>query len=130
MHYQTVQNHRNRHLDWLEGVNESARSSRAIIQVVREHGTAVMSEGMLTTLEQVLFEQVCRLRADEKVPARELAELTKSVTTVLTGRETMESIRREHEEAVRKAAAACEAAAKRGASGKDVVARMREILGV
>ena len=130
IHYDTVMRHRARELEKLDDVRDSARFAEAAVALVRRHGTAVMSEAMLTKLEQVLMEQLVQLKRDEPANARDLSQLAKSVMSAVAGRGTMESIRREHEEAMRKAAAACEAAAKQGASGKDVVARMREIMGV
>jgi hypothetical protein len=126
----TVDRHRTKYLDMLDAVNEGARFAQAAVQLVRQQGTAVVSEGMLMRLEQVLTEQMALLKKGERVESRDLLELSKSVTGAVAGRETMEAIRREHEASKRKAAEAGEAAAKKGASGKDVVLRMREILGV
>jgi hypothetical protein len=130
VHPQTVEKHRARVLDRLDAVARSARFARAMVQFVRAQGTAVVSDGMLTKLEQLLLEQLSRLESENKLQPHDLVDLTKSVTGAVTGRDTFEAMRRELEEAMRKAAVAGETAARQGATAKDVVARMRQIMGV
>ena len=122
--------HRIRFRDKLDGVRQSARFARAIAQVARENGDAAMSDGMLTRFEQVLLEQLVRLEEHDKLELKDLTEMSKCVSSAVGSRERFEELRREHEAIKRRAAEECERLRDSGASGKDVVARMREILGV
>jgi hypothetical protein len=125
-----VARHRRRFIDMLDNVRESARVASEIVQITRVPGAAQLSEGMLAKMEQVILEQLVRLKERGRIHPKDLSELTKSVSQAVNTRETLEAIRREFEQEKRKAAEAGEAAVKSGATGKDVVVRMREILGV
>ena len=125
-----IRRHRNRFLDKLDGVRHSARFAQSIVEVARENGQQAMSDGMLTRFEQVMLEQLVQLEEHNKIDVRELGEMGRCVAAAVGSRERFEELRRAFVEEKRKAADACEAAVKKGATGKDVVARMREILGV
>lgn len=122
--------HRRRFLESLEGVRQTARLASSITQLAREHGDAAMSDGMLTRFEQVMLEQLGQAQPGQVIPAKDLADLSKSVASAVGSRERFEAMRREFEQAKRRAADAADAAAKGGATGKEVVERVREILGV
>jgi hypothetical protein len=125
-----VMTHRRRFRDKLEGVRQSARFAQAIVQVARESGQAAMSDGMLTRFEQVMLEQLMRLEEHEKVRVSDLTDMSKCVSAAVGSRERFEELRREHEQTKRRAAEEGERLGNSGASGKDVVERMKEILGV
>ena len=122
--------HRRRFLDTLDRVRHSAQIAGAIVDIAREKGQIVIGDAMLTRCEQVLFEQLMRLQEDEEIDSKTLSELCKSVSSAMGSRKTMEAIRSEFEEQKRKAARAAEDAVKRGATGQEVVDRVKEILGV
>jgi methyl-accepting chemotaxis protein len=122
--------HRQRFLETLESVRHSARLASSIAQVARENGEVVMSDGMLTRFEQVMLEQLARGADGSPIPAKDLADMSKSVAAAVGSRERFEAMRREFEQAKHKAAEAAEDAAKGGATGREVVERVREILGM
>jgi hypothetical protein len=55
--------------------------------------------------------------------------MSKSMASVMTTRETTEAMRREFESEKRKASEEAEKLARRGASGADIAARVKELLG-
>lgn len=126
----TVSAHRRRFLTKLDGVRETARLAASIAEIAREHGDVAMSNGMLTRFEQVMLEQFMLAREGGQIPAKDLADMSKSVAAAVGSREQFEAMRREFEETKVKATEAAEHAAKGGATGRQVVERVREILGM
>jgi hypothetical protein len=128
----SVSAHRKRFEESLDGLRDTARLAASIAQIAREQGEVALSDGMLTRFEQVMLEQLSRPAGVEgpPIPAKDLAEMSKSVAAAVGSRERFETMRREFEEAKVKAAEEAESAAKGGATGRQVVERVREILGM
>lgn len=126
----TVRTHRNRFHDRLDVVRHTAKLASSITELARQHGEVTMSNGMLTRFEQVLLEQLMLGREGGQIPARDLVDMSKSVAAAVGSREQFEAMRREFEETKFKATEAAEHAAKGGATGRQVVERVREILGM
>ena len=123
--------HRSRFLVTLKRVRDSARLAGEMIRLGHGNaGTTAMSGGMLVRCEQVLMEQLVRLREQDAIDTKQLAELCKMVNGAVVARETLEATERENERAKRRAVEEGERLSKAGASGKDVVERMKAILGV
>lgn len=127
---ETIRTHRNRFLDTVKMVRDTARLASSIAHLAREHGDVTMSNGMLTRFEQVMLEQLMLAREGGRIPAKDLADMSKSVAAAVGSREQFEAMRREFEETKVKATEAAEHAAKGGATGRQVVERVREILGM
>jgi hypothetical protein len=126
----SVGTHRQRFLVTLERVRESARLAGAMVDIARENGPAIMGDAMLLQCEQVLMQEFTRMQENGNVDSKKLSELCKSVVGTTSSRKTIETIRGEFEQQKRKAAQAAEDMVKTGASGKEVVDRVREMLGV
>lgn len=126
----TVCTHRRRFLDTLSTVRHTARLASTMAELARKHGDVTMSNGMLTRFEQVMLEQLTLAREGGHIPAKDLADMSKSVAAAVGSREQFEAMRRELEDARRKALDGADAAAKGGATGREVVERVREILGM
>ena len=127
----TIGIHRVRFMETIVTVRHTARLAAAITDLARARGDAAMSDGMLTRFEQVMLEQLTLPRADgSQIPARDLADISKSVAAAVGSREQFEAMRRELEAAKRQAVEGAERAARGGATGPEVVERVREILGV
>lgn len=126
----TVITHRRRFLETLAGVRRTARLASAIAQLAREHGDVTMSNAMLTRFEQVMLEQFIRTTDGTPVAPKDLGEMSKSVASAVGSRERFAAMLREFEDAKQRALAGADAAAQRGATGPEVVERVREILGV
>jgi hypothetical protein len=127
---QAIRRHRDRYLAEYGKVERAAQQANIVVQIAREEGIAGLSEVALVHLEQVLMQQFT-LAMDEKkrLEAGALSEMSKSLATVMSTRETAEAIRRENEAQKRKAAEEAERLARRGVSGADIAARVKEILG-
>jgi hypothetical protein len=126
----TITLHRDRYLEDYGLLERGAREAEMVVEIARESGITGLSEVALVRLEQFLMQQFTKRHlADEKVDARDLTEMSKSLATVMSTRETAEAIRRENEAQKRNAAEEAERLAKRGATGADIAARVKEILG-
>jgi hypothetical protein len=125
-----VRTHRLRHLEAFDRIRDSAKVAEALVAVASEQGPTKMAQGVAMRGEQVVFEQLMKLPEKEALDPQMLTEHLKNACVALKSRHTLEQMRSEFEKANRLAVAACQDAAKKGASGKDVVLRMKEILGV
>jgi hypothetical protein len=119
---------------WTRGFNfvrEGSEIGAHFAKFARAAGLS-MSEATLGGMQQMLMQFFTRQQADDAAPLvpKEIQVLGSAVSDFVDTQRKFEQACREHEESKRKAAEAGEAAAKKGASGKDVVLRMREILGV
>lgn len=123
--------HRREFRDTLKRVAESALLAAELMRLGHgETASTTMSGGMLVRCEQVLMEQFLRLDERGEIDPKVLGDMTRMVAGAVSARDTLESIGRENERAKRRAAEECQRLGDSGASGKDVVERMREILGV
>jgi hypothetical protein len=127
---QAIRRHRDRYLVEYGEVERAAQQANIVVEIAREEGIAGLSEVALVKLEQVLMQQFTLAKKQEtRLAAGELTEMSKSLATVMSTRETAEAIRRENEAQKRKATEEADRLAKRGATGADIAARVKEILG-
>ena len=127
---QAIRRHRHHYLAEYGEVERAARQANIVVEIAREEGIAGLSEVALVKLEQVLMQQFTLARKEEtRLEPGVLTELSKSMATVMSTRETAEAIRRENEAQKRKAAEEADRLARRGVSGADIAARVKEILG-
>ena len=127
---QTIVLHRDRYLEEYGDVERAAHEAEMVVRIAREEGIAGLSEVALVRLEQVLMQQFTLAKKKEgPLEAGVLTEMSKSMATVMSTREIAEAIRRENEAQKRKASDEAERLAKRGVSGADIAARVKEILG-
>lgn len=125
-----VRKHRLRHLEAFDRVRNSAKVAKAVVELAADKGGIVMAEGAATLCEQAVFEQLMRVPEGAQFDPQALAEHLQNVTTAMKSRHTFEQIRAAYDKTQRQAISAGQEAASKGASGKDVVLRMKEILGV
>jgi hypothetical protein len=129
--YCSVCRHRRRFLDKGREIRKSAEIGAELSRVAREQGSAVLTEGALTTFEQVVMEQLRLLNLKEKVDPKELAALSHGVATAVVGRNRLETLLAEiaqRDQAL--ADAADREARQKNATPQDVAERMRQMLGL
>jgi hypothetical protein len=124
--------HRRRFREKMEGVRDSARLSTAMTRAAAAEpkGRLTFTDGMVTRAEQVLMEQLVNINEQERVAPDDLKSLSGSVASIVATRERYEAVHARFEARNRKALRAGAKVAGAGGSGKDVVARMQEIMGV
>ena len=100
--------------------------ARGLMEAAKSQGTVAISDAATLQLSQMLFEQLLKLQADEKVSTKELWGASMALKNVITGKRHVEKLKGEISEALK----AVDQEAKSGASGEAVVSRVREILGI
>jgi hypothetical protein len=129
--YCSVCRHRRRFLDKRREMRDSAEMGAELSRVARERGKAVLTDGALTTFEQVVMEQLRLLKLKEKVDPKELAALSQGVATAVVGRERLETLLAEIAQRDQALADAADHEARRqNATPQDVAERMRQMLGL
>jgi hypothetical protein len=124
--------HRRRFRQMQRNMRASARLATAMTSKAAEGpaGRLIFADGMMLRSEQVLMEQLVGINELEQVSPDQLKNLSTCVASTVASRERYEAVRARFEASNRKALRAAQRLAKSGASGKDVVARMQEIMGV
>ena len=123
--------HRHRFLAVYERVREASRLAAGLNEVVRRSGNpAVFSEAAQAHFEMKLMQKFAELKDEPDVSPDVWQSYVKTLGGMVQSRRHIEGLRDAYERKAAEAARAGEDAAKKGATGKDVVARMREILGV
>lgn len=113
-----------------ERFSRSGELAAAIRDAAKRGGAVAISEAAMLQLSQVIFEQAAKLEADGDVDSRDLLRLTSSIKSLMDSTQRAEQIKTEYE---RRTAAAVEEASKavrNGATGEQIVLRLREALGV
>jgi hypothetical protein len=100
--------------------------AKGLMDAAKEQGTVAISDAATLQLSQMLFEQLSKLQADEKVSTKELWGLSMALKNVVMGKRHVEKLKGEIAEAVK----AAEAKATTGASAGDVVATIKKALGI
>jgi hypothetical protein len=121
--------HRRRFRLTLIEARKSALAAEAIADALIGKDPATMTRGAQSRAEQVLFEQLMRLNANGEIDPKRLTEMFRSVGEAVASRETVESMRRQFEAEKRDAARNADQLARRGASGKEIAERVKDILG-
>jgi hypothetical protein len=116
-----IERHRNRFLTKMERLRRDARHAEMVVNVAKESGITGLAEAALVKLEQFLLEFYTQARLDGGIEPEQLTQLTKAMVDVMGTRKIADALRREFE---------AEQPAKRAPQGREVVERMREILGI
>jgi hypothetical protein len=126
-----IRRHRNRHLEQFRHVREAAREAAAFCETINKRGPGgSFVEAAQGHFEMKLMQHMSRLRRRALSEPRDWESYAKTLRGAAAGRRDVEQTREAYRRRVAEAARACEQAVKTGATGKEVVARMREILGV
>lgn len=128
----SIRRHRNRHLAAYQQLRLAARTSAAFSDIVHRDGRGggAFIESAQAEFEMKFMQGIQQLGKDPNIPAEQWLVLCKALSGTVESRRVVNAMRIEFEERAKKAAKECREAAERGASGKDVVARMQEIMGV
>jgi hypothetical protein len=125
--------HRHRHhfeKDVLE-IRKSAKIAGQFSALARAQGGAgCLADASQFRLEQLFLERLFGMKGDDRLSGKEWTEFGKAMTALLDNRKRYESLRMEWEEKARRAAAELEKANAGEPAEPDVVARVKEILGV
>jgi hypothetical protein len=125
-----VQRHRHSFHTELRRLKEVARMAQTFCELTRENGPSTIAEASHARFEMMLMQSLMNRPGVEGMPVAEWREMSRTLQGVVATRRSVEEMRQEYEDRARNAAAEVEAATDQGAAGKDVVARMRDILGV
>jgi hypothetical protein len=124
-----INTHRKRHIETFKKVRASAQEAAVLCDIVRKQGGSFV-EAAQGHFEMKLMQTMSRMADDKELPAEQAQVWCKTLAGAVAARRSLEELRAEYERRAAEAAKAGEAEVKKGATGKDVVARMREILGV
>jgi hypothetical protein len=113
-----------------ERFSRSAELATAIRDAAKTGGAVQISEAAMLQLSQVIFEQAAKLQADGEVDSQDILRLTASIKSLMDSTQRANAIRADFETREKAAVDAASKAAEGGASGEEIVARMREALGV
>lgn len=122
-----VYRHRRHFLRGLDDVRHWAGVARHAADAARVHGPVVLAEGAVTQLEHMLMRALHAMNARGVTPdARQFADLAVAVARAVATRGAVDEHRRAAEDRAREDAQRGGS----GASGADVVRRVRQILGM
>ena len=93
-------------------------------------GGAAFVEVAQANFEMQLMERLTELKNDKSVTPEQWLIFCKTLSGAVSSRKVVNAMRVEFEERAKAAAKVAEDAAKQGATGQEVVERMKEILGV
>jgi hypothetical protein len=126
----SIRRHRNRHLATYQQLRLAARTSAAFSDIVHRDGRGggAFIESAQAEFEMKFMEGIQKL--GKEVPAEQWLILCRALSGTVESRRAVNAMRVEFEERAKRAAKECADAARNGASGMDVVARMQEIMGV
>lgn len=125
-----VWKHRRNFQDVLDGVRRSAEMARAFADVARQGGIESLGEASLARFQQLMTEKLLSLDAEGEMDSKELLQLSMAMNAAATTRQRIETVKREFEERQREALDRAQAAAASGATGADVVATIKQALGI
>lgn len=113
--------------DLEDRVRSSSALAREFLAAAQEgKGSAAIADANLEKLQQMIFEQMLRLQEGDGPDTKELWALSMAVKNGVQGKRHVEKLKEE----MKTALASVEKDAKQGASGEDVVKKVREILGI
>ncbi len=125
-----VWKHRRNFQETLDGVRRSAELARAFADVAREGGVESLGEASLARFQQIMAEKLLSIDVDGDMDAKELLQLSMAMNQAATTKQRIEKVKREYEQRQQDALARAQAAAAGGASGADVVATIKQALGI
>jgi hypothetical protein len=109
--------------DKFKASNEVARS---LVEAAKSGGTVAISDAATLQLSTMIFEQMLAAQTNGEVKTKDLFGLSMALKNTITGKRHVEKLRGEMAEAL----AAAEKDAKTGASGEEVISKVRAILGI
>lgn len=122
--------------NWLRNFRENDRFTasgevaKAIMEASKGKDAVAISDAAVMKLAQVVFEGSLTLQADEMLDTRDVQRMTAALKNVITSKRHLEKLQEEMESKQKLAAAEAEKLAKSGGTATDVVAKVREILGI
>lgn len=125
-----VWKHRRNYQDVLDGVRRSAEMARAFADVARTGGVEALGEASLARFQQLMTEKLLQMDADEELDAKELLQLSAAMNAAANTRQRIEAVKVDFEKRQQEAIAKAEQLAKTGASSGDVVATIKQALGI
>jgi hypothetical protein len=126
----SVHTHRRSFSETLEGVRRSAELARAFASVARTEGIEGVSDAALMRMQQVLMEQSFLLDAQGDLDPADLVNMTNAIGNVIKAKRHVEALRQEFEAKQKAALEAAQKAAAGGAAASDVVATIKQALGI
>lgn len=111
-------------------LREVSRMASTFCELARERGPGVIAEATHAKFETDLMASLFNMPGAEDRPLAYWQQMSRTLGGVVATRRSVEEMRTEYDQKIKAAATEAGKAADSGASGKDVVARMREILGV
>jgi len=115
-----------REFDVRDRFRASNETARALMDAAKQQGAVAVSDAAMLQLSQMLFEQMLRLQGDGEVSTKELWALSMGIKNVVQGKRQVEKLKGEIAAGVEEA----QKLAAGGASGDQIVRRMRELLNV
>ena len=128
--HNAITNHRKHRYFDVKALREAAQIASTFCALSRKHGAGAIAEASHAKFEMMLMQDLFNLKGAPDMPREEWQSMAKLVGTAVSTRRSVEELREGYERRAKRAAEETEQAMKHGVSGKDVVARMREILGV
>lgn len=122
--------HRAKYRDEFKELRMAARMAEAFCRTAAEHGFGTLLEASQGRLEMKVMQEVFDLQKSDKLGPDVLQKWGKALGGMVSSRRGVADAQAEYDARARAAVKAVEDATKSGATGKDVVLRMREILGV
>lgn len=124
-----VKRHRDRYRDEFRSLREASRMASAFCEITRQSGPGAIAEAAAGRFEMLLMQDLFKLKENPQLAPEEWQRWSRAVTGAVATRRSVEALRAEVE---RKAAEEREGEEEKGppASNREVVERVREILGV
>jgi hypothetical protein len=125
-----VSRHRQDHHIEFKRLREVSRMAQSFCDLTRDNGPGVIAEANHARFEMLLMESLFNVPGAKEMPPEQWERMAKTIGNAVATRRSVEEMRADYDRRAREAAALVENANKKGATGKDVVERMKEILGV
>src|SRR5688500_18115651 len=125
-----VSRHRKTFASELRRVRDVARMAESFCALTRREGAGAIAEAAHAKFEMMLMESLFKLPGAEQFPADQWQSMARTVSSAVATRRSVEEMRADFDRRAKAAAAEVEQAAGKKASGREVVERVREILGM
>lgn len=125
-----VGNHKKNFEEKLDSVRRAAEMATMYTEVAKQGDAATISDSSFVRFQQLMMEYLFSVENGEDIPPAEFAKIAKALKDGMSGLKTREGIRAEYERRQQQALDQAEDMANEGASGEEVVRKVREILGV
>jgi hypothetical protein len=122
----SIRRHRIKHLERFQKVRQASHMAQAFCEVVRKQGAGSLVEASQGRFEMLLMQDLFQMKDNPTLAPGEWQGWAKTLQQAAETRRDVERMREEYQRRAKDAVKEAE----KGATGKDVVVRMREILGV